>query len=55
MNDLLMLFQNAKSKNEGRREHMAENALMENCLSPEELKERYKDTKCFTSGVVFGV
>ena len=28
---------------------------MENRLSLEELKERYKDAKCFTSGVVFGV
>ena len=39
-NKLLTLFQNAKSKNECRREHMAEDASMENRLFPEELKER---------------
>ena len=27
---------------------------MEICLSQEELKERYTEAKCFTSGVVFG-
>ena len=34
---------------------MVEDASMDNCLSPEELKERYMEAKRFTSGVVFGV
>ena len=54
-NDLLTLFQNAKSKNKGGREHMTKDASIENRLFPEELTERYKEAKCFTSGVVFGV
>ena len=49
------MFHNAKSKNKGRREHMAEDASIENCIPPEELKERFKEAKRFTSGVVFGV
>jgi hypothetical protein len=49
-----MLFQNGKSKKEGRMEHMYEDVSMENRLSLEELKERFKEAKCFTSGVIFG-
>ena len=40
-NNLVMLVQNAKSKNDSRREHMAEDAAMENWLTPEELQKRY--------------
>ena len=34
---------------------MAEDALMENCLSLEEFNERYKEVKRFIYGLVFGV
>ena len=53
-NNVMTLMQNAKSKNEGRREHMAEDAAMENRLTPEELQKRYKEAKRFTAGTVFG-
>jgi hypothetical protein len=54
-NNILTLFKNNKSKNKGRREHTAGNASMENRLSLDVLKKRYKASKSFTSCVVFGV
>ena len=54
MHNLLVLLQSAKSKNEGRSEHMAEDMSMKNCLSLEALHERYNNTTYFTSDVVFG-
>ena len=54
-NKIITLMQNAKSKNEGRREHMAEDAAMENRLTLEELQKQYKEANCFTAGTVLSV
>ena len=43
------MFLNAKSKNEDILEHITEDASMEYRFSPEELDERYKEAKRFTS------
>ena len=51
---VMTLARNNASKHEGRRNNMGADASMEKRLSPEVLKERYKEAVRFTTGVVFG-
>ena len=44
-NDCMTLVQNTKSKTNSRKEHMAEDAVMANWLTPKELQTRYKESK----------
>lgn len=52
--NIMKLMQNTEKRNEGRRQHMGEDAANKNQLSTEELQKRYRETTRFTTGTVFG-
>ena len=53
--DLFSLAQITHNRDNGRRDHMAEDAAAQNQLTREELMRRYKEASRFTAGTVFGI